>query len=168
VCGLKSKLLNPDFENLIKSYDVLVFVESKLNKLDELKIPHDYSVYSKCRKKCKRRSGGIAIVYKKSFSIFLNFLNSESEYVQWVEFYKDVFGPCDKGLLHSNFLLGCVHLPPGSSKLSSEEAFIEIENEMIRFSNNHSNIALVGDFNARSVKLCDIVEIDEYFFYMLM
>jgi hypothetical protein len=92
----------------------------------------NYSVYSKCRKKCKRRSGGIAIVYKKSFSIFLNFLNSESEYVQWVEFYKDVFGPCDKGLLHSNFLLGCVHLPPGSSKLSSEEAFIEIENEMIR------------------------------------
>lgn len=32
VCGLKSKLLNPDFENLIKSYDVLVFVESKLDK----------------------------------------------------------------------------------------------------------------------------------------
>jgi hypothetical protein len=51
---------------------------------------------------------------------------------------------------------------------SSEEAFVEIENEMIRFSNNHSNIALVGDFNPRSDKFCDIVEIDEDFFISLM
>ena len=70
-------------------------------------------------------------------------------------------------LLHSNFLSGCVYLPHESSKYSSEEAFIEIENEMIQFSNNHSNIVLVGDSNARSGKLYDIVEIDEDFFDIL-
>jgi hypothetical protein len=29
VCGIKSKLLNPDFDLLIKSYDVLIFTETK-------------------------------------------------------------------------------------------------------------------------------------------
>ena len=29
VCGISSKLLNPDFETLINNYDILVLVETK-------------------------------------------------------------------------------------------------------------------------------------------
>jgi hypothetical protein len=33
VCGIKSKLLNPDFDLLIKSYDVLIFTETKTDNI---------------------------------------------------------------------------------------------------------------------------------------
>ena len=65
MCGIKSKLLNPDFELFIKRYDIIVFVETKTNEFDELKLPNDYDYFIKNRKKCKKKSGGIAIVYKK-------------------------------------------------------------------------------------------------------
>jgi hypothetical protein len=44
-------------------------------------------------------------------------------------------------------LLGCVYIPPENSKYSSEEAFIEVEEELLFFSRDHKNIALAGDFN---------------------
>ena len=160
--------MNPDFENLIKSYDLLIFVESKLNKLDDLNLPDEYSFYSKCRKKYKRKSGGITIIYKKSLSKFITFLNSNSEFIQWVEISKELFYVEGKNQLPlSDILLGCVYIPPEYSKYSSEEAFIEIENEMILFSKNRTNIAIVGDFNSRSGNLCDIVDIDSEFFDIL-
>ena len=34
VCGLKSKLLCPDFLNLISQHDILVFTETKLDDVD--------------------------------------------------------------------------------------------------------------------------------------
>jgi hypothetical protein len=42
VCGIKSKLVSPDFSNLIENYDILVFIEYKTDKLDILDIPTDY------------------------------------------------------------------------------------------------------------------------------
>jgi hypothetical protein len=37
-------------------------------------------------------------------------------------------------------LLGCVYIPPENSKYSSEEAFIEAEDELLFFSRYHKNI----------------------------
>jgi restriction endonuclease len=44
--------------------------------------------------------------------------------------------------LNSDMLLGCVYIPPENSKYSSEEAFIEVEDELLFFSRDHKNIAL--------------------------
>jgi hypothetical protein len=63
---------------------------------------------------------------------------SDSEYVQWVEFTK---------CLNSDMLLGCVYIQPENSKYSSEEAFIEVEDELLFYSRDHKNIALAVDFN---------------------
>ena len=49
VCGIKSKLLNPDFDLLIKSYDVLIFTETKTDEFDELKVPEEYTYFAKHR-----------------------------------------------------------------------------------------------------------------------
>jgi hypothetical protein len=49
-------------------------------------------------------------------------------------------------------LLGCVYIPPENSKYSSEEAFIEVEDELLFFSRDHKNIALAGDFNSDLIK----------------
>jgi hypothetical protein len=50
------------------------------------------------------QSGGIIVVFKKTFPKCLHFIKSDSEYVQWVEFTK---------CLNSDMLLGCVYIPPG-------------------------------------------------------
>lgn len=44
---------------MIKKYDICLFTETKLSDIDILNIPDDYMYYSKIRKKCKRKSGGL-------------------------------------------------------------------------------------------------------------
>jgi hypothetical protein len=123
VCGIKSKLLNPNFDLLIKSYDVLIFTETNTDEFDEL--TEEYTYFAKHRKKIHKKSGGIIVVFKNTLSKCLHFIKSDSEYVQWVEFTK---------CLNSDMLLGCVYIPPENSKYSSEEAFIEVEDELLFFS----------------------------------
>jgi hypothetical protein len=114
--------LNPDFDLLIKSYDVLIFIETKTDEFDELKLLEEYTYFAKHRKKNHKNASGMIIVFKKTLPKCLHFIKSDSEYVQWVEFTK---------CLNSDMLLGCVYIPPENSKYSSEEAFIEVEEELL-------------------------------------
>ena len=124
VFGISSKLLNPDFETLIKkNYDILVLVETKTDEYDNIKLPNEYTCYAKHRIFFKKKSGGIIIIYRKILSKFLKFIQSDSEFVQWVEILNDI---SDKS---KNVLLGCVYIPPEFSPYSSDEAFIQLEFE---------------------------------------
>ena len=83
VCDLKSKLLNPDICYMIEKYDILIFVETKTDEIDEINLPGGYSFHVKHReKKFKRKSGGIIIIYKDTISKCLTFPTSNSEFVQ--------------------------------------------------------------------------------------
>jgi exonuclease III len=66
VCGISSKLLNPDFETLINNYDILVLVETKTDEYNNIKLPNEYACYAKHRIFFKKKSGGIIIIYKKN------------------------------------------------------------------------------------------------------
>ena len=68
---------------------------------------------------------------------------------------------------NDQILMGCIYIPPEYSKYSSEEAFTEIEEEMLTFSSNTNKIALVGDFNSRTSNLSDIVIVDDNLFNIL-
>ena len=59
--------MNPDFALLIKSYDVLIFTETKTDEFDELKLPEEYTYFAKYRNLKKKKSGGIIVVFKKNF-----------------------------------------------------------------------------------------------------
>ena len=50
VCGLKSKLNIPEFTELINSYDIIGFQETKLDDVDEINID-GYTVICQNRKK---------------------------------------------------------------------------------------------------------------------
>ena len=67
VCGIKSKLLNPDFDLLIKSYDVLIFTETKTDEFDELKLSEEYTYFAKNKRFFFFKSGGIIVVFQKNF-----------------------------------------------------------------------------------------------------
>lgn len=92
-------------------------------------------------------------------------MKSESDFVQWVEFSDN---HPEVNILNFKILFGCIYIPPENSKFSSVEAFTEIEDELVFFSgNNNKNIALVGDFNSRTGRLSDIVELDDSLFDIL-
>jgi hypothetical protein len=70
-------------------------------------------------------------IFQNFFIIsYLNFPKTDSEYIQWIKFSKDIFS--------DEFLLGCVYIPPENSKYSTIDAFTEIENEFISLLGNNS------------------------------
>ena len=71
-----------------------------------LKIPCDYDVDFKNRKKFKNKSGGIVVIYKEYLSNYFKILDSDSDFVQWIEITKNI------SLLNENFVLGCTYIPP--------------------------------------------------------
>ena len=90
VCGLKSKLNIPEFTELINSYDIICFQETKLDDVDEINID-GYTVICQNRKKISRyRSGGTAIAAKNSLLKFAKFGKSESNLIQWFTVSKTV------------------------------------------------------------------------------
>lgn len=119
MCGLVSKLLNPDFTSLIENYDILVFQETKTDEFDKLLLPKDYSFRAKHRKKFQKKSGGIIIVFKHYLEPFLHFPETESDFVQWLKLSKKILN------LDADLLMGCVYIhPPPPPHPREHEIFI--------------------------------------------
>ena len=71
VCGLKPKLLSPDFENFISQFDMLVLTETKMSDLDSTdNLFLDFDILYKNRKSAERASGGVALLTKKNISTY--------------------------------------------------------------------------------------------------
>ena len=64
-CGLVNKVHFPEFENLIEKHNIVCFVETKTDDMDEIKLP-GYKFHMKNRKTNNRvKSGGIIIGYQE-------------------------------------------------------------------------------------------------------
>jgi hypothetical protein len=50
--------------------DIFVLIETKTDEYDNMKLPNEYACYAKHRKKFKKKSGGIIIIYKKIVNFF--------------------------------------------------------------------------------------------------
>ena len=156
VCGLKKRLLCPDFVGLIADHDICIFVETKLSDLDNLDVPVNYECVKKNRKKCKKASGGIAVLFKKELKSVIKFHDTKNEFILWFQLSKTFFQSV------SDLLFGCVYIPPENSSYSSAESFNEIETDILYFSSKSiSNIALIGDFNAKTGVLQDYIVPDQ-------
>lgn len=79
VCGIKSKLLLPEFIQLITTHDICIFIETKTDKYDILNIPDGFSYVAKNRKIFKHKSGGIVVVYRNNLKNHIKFLHSNSD-----------------------------------------------------------------------------------------
>ncbi|CAG2190028.1 unnamed protein product [Mytilus edulis] len=127
-----------------------------LTDLDNLNLPDDYIYVTKNRKKFKKASGGIVVIYRKSLEKELNFYNTESQFVLWFQISKSILS------LNSDVIFGCVYVPPENSKYSTIEAFEELENELNILTNTENcYVALVGDFNSKTGSLPDYIIPDE-------
>ena len=84
VCGLKRRILFPEFSDLVSKYDLFCVCETKLDKYGVIGLP-GYVFLSQCRKQkyiCK--SGWIGIFIKQTLSFHVYIIESDSDYVLWL------------------------------------------------------------------------------------
>ena len=105
--------------------------------------------------KKKKRSGGITILVKDNICKYVEILNGSSNDVLWFRVEKTIF---DK-----NILFGAVYIAPEGSIFCSLDCFDLIADDLAKFANDSPELAfcLLGDFNARTANLPDILLPDE-------
>ena len=126
-CGLKNKLQYPEFQELLSANDSICLVESKTDDTDEILLP-GYIFKMKNRKTFAcRKSGGIVLGYREKFEGDIEVIETENKFVLWCKISSKLMK------LNTDLLLGIVYIPPEYSHYSSPDAFSQIENEYLEF-----------------------------------
>lgn len=139
----------PDFEEFANKFDIVCLTETKLDELDCVNLP-DYRLLRKDRKKKRRASGGVAILVKENIVHRIQILNTEVDDTLW-------FTVTNIGL-EKDVLFGLVYIPPQNSPYADINVFEQLENVILNKNNiDDLSVCILGDFNARSGGLCDVV-----------
>ena len=134
MCGLRSKTLFPEFHGLISNYDIIGFQETKTDQMDDLTLPGFILKFKhRANTESRRRSGGIALAYKKNLSHFINIIDSESKLVLWFTVSKRLTKSVD-------LLCGIVYIPPENSDYSVNFPYKEIETDLYAHTDKYQNI----------------------------
>ena len=72
VCGLVSKLRNPDFREFISLYGIICLTETKLDNYDEVELDGYKLLPPVNRQNCKARSGGICVFVRDFFCKYVH------------------------------------------------------------------------------------------------
>ena len=118
VCGLKSKLLVPEFIDYISGFDIVCITETKLDKFDNINIDN-FTIITNNRDNAKHKSGGIAFLIKDKYASYLTIHTKSSTFLSIKS----------RGLTPFGFpllLIGC-YIPPEGTSYSHDEAFYDIE-----------------------------------------
>ena len=154
VCGIKSKL--HDFNEFISDngIDIVAVGETKLGELDDISNEFDgYTVLANNRKKCARASGGVALIIKNNIINHFQQLECTNDF--------SLFCRINSELLGKQVIIGVVYIPPENSIYSNIQLFEVLENQIIDLSKDDIPICILGDFNARSKELSDVISFDE-------
>jgi len=151
VCGLCSKLNNPDFVSFVNDYDIVNFSETKLDCYDR---PHidGYTFIGKNRDICKNKSGGVGLFVRSHLSDNIAVLEMSNENCLWYKFKS------------SDSIFATIYIPPEGSLYGSIDIFEKIENDINNIMSvyDNSSFILFGDFNAKTGKLSDLLIYDPF------
>ena len=143
--GLKTKLDDPSFLELIQKYDIIILKETW--KADTLKINlEDFWDYSQVRPKHKnaiRHSGGITVLAKNHIRFVLKLVENT-----------EVFLRLEKSLFQFEndiFLCGA-YIPPNNTTptITAKTDYFRKLNEMLIKYKDKGDILIMGDLNART------------------
>ncbi|CAG2251519.1 unnamed protein product [Mytilus edulis] len=154
VCGLASKLGNPDFVEFISLYDVICLTETKIDKYDVIDVDGFSLLPSVVRQNCKSRSGGICVLVRNCYYKYVQIndqITCPSHCVLWFTI--------DDKLLFEKTLFGVVYIPPENSLYSNIDMFTEIEDIIV---DTNLQVCLLGDFNAHTKNANEYVDIDNH------
>ncbi|MEW8560930.1 MAG: hypothetical protein AB2541_02460, partial [Candidatus Thiodiazotropha sp.] len=157
MCGLKSRTDYPDFSQFFSAFDMICFVETKLDDTDIVSLPGFQCLSQPRKQHYLRKSGGIAFFVKEGISEYCKQKESVSDYIMWI---------CvDKKLTQTdeNLVLGIIYVPPSQSRFFNDDELLNLENEISSVCRSNKYVIITGDINARTAKLSDYVKLDDFF-----
>ena len=144
MCGLRRKILYPEFTELVSQFDIFFVSETKLDDYDIINID-SYDFFSQCRKqKYIRKSGGLGFFIKHTLKPYINIVKSDSDYVMWFKVSKSLVKTSE------DILFGVFYIPPPESRFHNVEEIELLEVEITSSCIQNDNVLLTGDFNART------------------
>lgn len=157
VCGLKTRLRCPEFQEFVSSYDILGLAETKLKEEDldvnVRETPEDastipgYTCFHKFRKpRSGRVSGGVTLVVKNSLSKNIKQVQNESNDILWCEL---------NNVFNETIIIGVAYVSPEGSRYSSQHCFNDIEAEFIDLFIEYKHCVILADFNSHVSDKCD-------------
>ncbi|MES9882143.1 MAG: reverse transcriptase family protein [Sedimenticola sp.] len=156
VCGLRHRLLYPDFIDFINEYDLFTVLETKLDSYDIVNVP-GYTFISQHRKqKYLRKSGGIGLFVKDCYIKFVDQITTDSDYIMWVKLNKNMLTTSE------DILLGLIYQPPESSRFYNADEAELFDVEITSMCIKHKYVYLLGDINARVSNFEDFTGIDNF------
>jgi len=144
--SLSRKLEFEDVQRLIKTTDIFTIQESWMLPGEEIHFPlyKHFKNIRKPKKKAKRGSGGMVILYKSELEKGITREKSKDEkHTIWIKCDKDFFN------LQDHLYLATVYFPPQSSSYLDDPdvIFSKFEKDISKFS-NLGDICIIGDLNA--------------------
>ena len=156
----KEKYEEEEFVNTINKYDIICLTETWQDKQTNEstgKTPYGYKEIKYTRKgkrkRAKRNSGGILILYRSTLQEFIKVQNQNDQNIIWLKIDKCIVG------LDKDLLLGTVYISPKYSRVYNSDAgnndtFLTLYNQIASFGENKP-LVVGGDFNARTGNLKD-------------
>ena len=155
--GLGDKLGFRDLHSMIKSHDIIAFVETMKGKLFQQYLPgyQSYHFPRTVKHRCaKRDSGGILVFVSDALHKHVR-LSWESDCLVWLQLQgKRLSLPYDINI-------GIVYIPPEGSPYANADDFDNLC-EAIRNKSKSGRVFICGDTNARTSELVDYVTHDDF------
>ena len=155
--SLCKKLQYTDVQNLINSTHIFAIQESWLLPGEEINFPgyNHFKSNRKPKKKSRRGSGGLLVLYKTSLEKGITREKSRDEkHIIWIKCDAKFFG------LQNHVYIATAYYPPkySSSNLQvkdtgeTDDIFEKLEKDIHKYSKN-GNVCIIGDFNSRIANL---------------
>jgi len=150
VCGLKSKLKMPDFENYIAAVDVIALGESNICAHDNINVKGFKIIETLCNRK---GIGRISLLVRNELVPHVSIINKSKDVVIWFKLNS----------LFDNIIFGAMYIPPQNSPHSNICMFDSIEQDVIELRSEFDcKLCIFGDTNARTGEMDDYVLIENY------
>ena len=160
VCGLTSKMECPEFIDHLNQCDLIGLQETKTDDADTyIDIP-GYKMFFHNRSCLSRyRSDGIVLVVKESLLPYFKIDQSKSsKHVLMFTISHVLF---NLNYNSDDIKCGNVYIPPQGTKYAPEDPYLEIQEELYKYTEDNRNILLFWDFNSRCKNLVDLIKSDE-------
>ena len=144
VCGLASKLQNPEFIEFIQENDIICLTETKTDKADVIDIENFHAFCKHRTSLSYRKSGGIVVYVRDIYSKYVTIIENDCDHLLWIRIDNKAFNN-----FQNHIIIGSVYIPPINSRYASTDIFDEIERETRNFSDSSECLCLIGDFNSR-------------------
>ena len=161
VCGLSAKTYHSLIMEQLENYDIVSLCETKLDDADNTYISEEFnewgfSTFIKNRKNLTTwRSGGVLVAVKSRLSHLVCKIESPNDFMIVLKFDKRLLG-FDKDII---FI--AAYVPPYTSRYSSIDHFSKISNTILDYDIDDFYHLVVGDLNAHTRLVSDLVIFDE-------